>query len=68
MKLSGGFVAKKVGVACDILFEMIQDKDCLKILSFPSCLVATGTRGIIKELMKRRLFDGVITACGTLDQ
>jgi len=67
MKDSGGFVAKKVGVACEILKKMIADKDCVKIFSFPACLVATGTRGVIKELLKRKLVDVVITTCGTID-
>jgi len=67
MKLSGGFVAKKVGVACDILKDMVKDKRCVKILSFPACIVATGTRGIIKEIVKRNLVDVIITTCGTLD-
>jgi deoxyhypusine synthase len=29
--------------------------------------VATGTRGVIKELVKRKLVDIIITTCGTLD-
>lgn len=67
MKLSGGFVAKKLGVACEILKEMIKDKDCLRILSFPACIISTGTRGVIKELVQRKLIDVIITTCGTLD-
>lgn len=67
MKLSGGFVSKKVGVACEILRKMFKDRECLKILSFPACLISTGTRGIIKELIKRNLVDIMITSCGTLD-
>ena len=67
MKESGGYVAKKLGIAKDILEKMIEDKNCIRILSFPAALVATGTRGVIKELIKRKLFDIVITTCGTLD-
>lgn len=67
MKSSGGFVAKKVGVACDILSEMIKDKECGRILSFPACIISTGTRGIIKDLIKNKLVDAVITTCGTMD-
>jgi deoxyhypusine synthase len=36
-------------------------------LSFPACIISTGTRGVIKELLKRKLFDVVITTTGTLD-
>jgi len=64
---SGGFTAKKLAVGIDILEGMIKDKDCLNFLSFPACIIATGTRGVIKELVKRKLFDVLITTCGTLD-
>lgn len=64
---SGGFTAKNLGVGVEILEQMMKDKDCVKILSFPACIIATGTRGIIKELVKRKLVDVVITTCGTLD-
>ena len=67
MTRSGGYVAKKVGDGSQILENMAKDKDCKRILSFPASLVATGTRGIIKELVKRKLFDMIITTPGTLD-
>jgi len=46
---------------------MIEEKGCVKFLSFTGNLVATGTRGALKELVKRRFFDVIITTCGTLD-
>ena len=64
---SGGFSAKKVAEGVDILEEMQKEKNCTKFLSFPACIISTGTRGIIKELLKRKLFDVVITTAGTLD-
>ena len=64
---SGGFTAKKVGIGVEILEEMIKQKNCVKFLSFPACIISTGTRGVIKELVKRKLFDVIITTCGTLD-
>jgi len=64
---SGGFSAKKVAIGVDTIEDMIKDKNCVKFLSFPACICATGTRGIIKELLKRKLFDVVITTAGTLD-
>ncbi len=63
---SGGFVAKKVGVAADILEEMFES-DSTNFLSFPACIVSTGTRGVLKDAVKNELFDVVITTCGTLD-
>jgi len=67
MSKSGGFSAKNLALAIDIIEDMIKDKKCLKFLSFPACIIATGTRGIIKEIVKRKLFDVIITTCGTLD-
>jgi deoxyhypusine synthase len=64
---SGGFSAKKVALGVDILEKMIREKNCIRFLSFPACICSTGTRGVIKELLKRKLFDAVITTAGTLD-
>ena len=38
-----------------------------KFLSFPACIISTGLRGVIKDLIKNKLVDVVITTCGTLD-
>jgi deoxyhypusine synthase len=67
MKEGGGFVAKKVGTAVDILERMERDKSCVKFLSFPACIVATGCRGIIRDLVKEKLVDVIVTTCGSLD-
>lgn len=64
---SGGFTAKKLAVGVDILEKMLKDNNSLNFLSFPACIIATGTRGIIKEFVKRKWFDVIITTCGTLD-
>jgi deoxyhypusine synthase len=64
---SGGFTAKKLAVGVDILENMLKDKGCIKFLSFPACIVATGTRGVIRELVRRKYFDVIITTSGTLD-
>jgi deoxyhypusine synthase len=64
---SGGFTAKKVAEGVDILEHMVKQKNCIKFLSFPACIISTGTRGVIKELLKRKLFDVVITTTGTVD-
>ncbi|RLF43556.1 MAG: deoxyhypusine synthase, partial [Thermoplasmata archaeon] len=63
---AGGFTAKKVGEGVNILEEMV--KEGYKIsLSFPACIVATGTRGVIKEMVKQGIVDVIMTTCGTLD-
>ena len=64
--LSGGFVAKKLAVAERILLKMFSEENTT-FFSFPACIVATGTRGVIKEMVRRKLVDVLITTCGTLD-
>jgi len=67
MKEAWGFTAVKIATGVEILRRMIEDRGCVKFLSFPACIVATGTRGVLKEIVKRRLVDVIITTCGTLD-
>ncbi len=67
MEAGGGFTAKKVGVGVDILRAMFADPKCVTFLSFPAALVATGVRGVLRTLVRRKLVDVVITTCGTAD-
>lgn len=64
---SGGFTAKKLGVAVKIMQEMLADKEASIFLSFPACIVATGTRGVIRDMIKNGMVDVIITTCGTVD-
>ena len=66
-KAGGGFVAKHVAEGAAIFGQMLKDKQCVKFLSFPAALIATGCRGVIKDLVRKRLVDVIITTCGTLD-
>ncbi|MEM2446641.1 MAG: deoxyhypusine synthase, partial [Candidatus Bathyarchaeia archaeon] len=67
MLASGGFTAKNLAVAVDILEAMLKEKSIINFLSFPACIVATGTRGVIREMVKQKWFHVVVTTCGTLD-
>jgi deoxyhypusine synthase len=67
MEAAWGFTAGKLATGVNIMEAMIADKKCVKFLSFTADIVATGTRGVIKELVKRKLVDVIITTCGTLD-
>jgi len=67
MEEAWGFTAGKLGTGIKILERMMRDDKCVKFLSFPANIVATGTRGAIRELVKRRMIDVIITTCGTLD-
>lgn len=63
----GGFIAQEIYRAKEILEEMFSDKSCIKFLGFTADLVSTGLRGLLKEIIKRKMFDIVITTTGTLD-
>ena len=67
MEAAGGFCGKYLAEGVDILAEMFNDEGCVNILSFPACIIATGTRGIIRDMVKKKLVDVIITTCGTLD-
>jgi deoxyhypusine synthase len=67
MEKAWGFTVGKLAVGLKIFEKMIHDKKCVKFLSFTGNLVATGTRGALRELVKRKLVDVVVTTCGTLD-
>ena len=67
MEKAWGFTAGKLATGVNIMESMIKAKDCVKFLSFTGNLVATGTRGVLRELVKRKLVDVVITTCGTID-
>jgi len=64
---TGGFSASKIAKASKIIKNMQSDKDCFKILSHPACIVSTGTRGLIRDLVKNKKIDAIMTTCGTLD-
>ena len=67
MKSSGGFTAKKLADATDVAEKMVKSKKCLRFLSFPACIISTGTRGVIVDMVKKGMVDIIITTCGTLD-
>lgn len=62
----GGFSAKNLSTAVNILEEM-KKNECIKILSFPACIISTGMRGIIAQMIEKGLVDVIVTTCGTLD-
>ena len=67
MEKAWGFTAGKLAAGVNILQSMVKTRGCVKFLSFTGNLVATGTRGALRELVKRKLADVVVTTCGTLD-
>jgi deoxyhypusine synthase len=67
LSTSGGFESRNLADGLEILTTMINDKDCLKFLSFVAAITSTGLRGIITDMLKNKMFDVVITTCGALD-
>lgn len=67
MKNSGGFEAVNLANGVEILKTMSGDGNCVKFLSFVGAIISTGTRGIIRELVKEHAFDCIVTTCGALD-
>jgi len=63
---SGGFTSRYLSEAADIVEEMIRDRETRVFLSFPACIIATGTRGAITEMVKRKWVDVIITTCVAL--
>jgi deoxyhypusine synthase len=67
MSRSGGFESKNLVDGLNILTAMIEDKNCLKFMSFVGAVVSTGLRGVITDMIKNTMCDVVITTCGALD-
>jgi len=64
---AGGFTAKKLATGTEIVGDMLSDKDCTRILSFPAAIISTGTRGVIRDLVRKKLVDVIITTSGMVD-
>src|SRR5688500_9920180 len=67
MANSGGFESSNLGRGVDILRSMIREQNCTRFLSFVGALMSTGARGIVRDLLKSKMFNVVITTCGALD-
>jgi deoxyhypusine synthase len=67
MQGAGGFMGRHLAEVARIYTEMLDDRACTKFLSFPAALVATGTRGVIVDMIREGMVDVIVTASGTLD-
>ncbi|MCI4330378.1 MAG: deoxyhypusine synthase [Thermoplasmata archaeon] len=67
MEEAGGFSAKGVAEGVDLLARILSDEEMTVFLSFPADIVATGSRGVLHELVSGGYVDAVVTTCGTLD-
>ncbi len=67
MRDAGGFAGRALGEAVEVMIEMLKSSETLRFLSFPANIVATGLRGVIREMAARRWFDVFVTTCGAID-
>src|SRR5918911_5361578 len=67
MAESGGFESRNLSNGLDILRSMQNETGCTRFLSFVGALISTGVRGIIRDMIKNKMFDCIITTCGALD-
>ena len=63
----GGFMGRNFFELAETYRAMCARDGCTKFLSFPAAIVATGTRGLIVDMVREGLVDVIVTTCGTLD-
>ena len=61
-----GFMAGHLSRGASILKECLPSSD-LRVLTFTANLVATGLRGIFRQLIEEKIFNLIITTCGSID-
>jgi len=66
LRKSGGFTARYLVRAAETLYTMFS-REAFIALSFPANIVATGFRGLITDMIQRRLIGAIITTGGTFD-
>ena len=54
---SGGFESRNLSDGVNILLRMQNEPRCTKFLSFVGALISTGTRGIIRDMLRKKMFD-----------
>ena len=64
---SGGFEGRHLANGVEILKKMLNEKNCTRFISFVGALISTGNRGIVRDMIKNKMFDCIITTCGALD-
>lgn len=67
MRSAGGFMGRHLAEVARVYTDMLDDPRCTKFLSFPAAVVATGTRGVIADMIMAGMVDVIVTASGTLD-
>ncbi|MBN2066899.1 MAG: deoxyhypusine synthase [Candidatus Diapherotrites archaeon] len=63
---SVGFQASNIGEAVSLIEKMKREKATI-FLSFTANLIASGLRGIIAEICRKKFVDAIITTAGSID-
>ncbi|PCN51289.1 deoxyhypusine synthase [Candidatus Geothermarchaeota archaeon ex4572_27] len=66
-RAAGGFMARHLAEAYEILREALLDEETTVFMSFTANVVATGLRGVIRDMIRLGWVDVVITTCGSWD-
>ncbi len=61
-----GFQATNIGKAVEIIAKMKKERATV-FLTFTSNMIASGLRGVVTEMCKRKFVDVIITAGGSID-
>ena len=61
-----GFQASHLGEAVELI-ERMKQENCTLFLGFTANLVASGLRGIIRELCEKGFADAIVTTAGSVD-
>jgi len=60
-------MAKNLFEVSDTFASMCDRDGCTKFLSFPAAIMATGTRGLLIDMIREGMVDVIVTTCGTID-
>jgi deoxyhypusine synthase len=62
-----GFQSTEIARGSKVLKNMFNDNKTTRFISFTGNLIASGLRGVIASLIRKRLFHAIITTAGAID-
>lgn len=64
---NAGFQASHLAQGTELMDEILADKECTVFFGFTANLVASGVRGTIAELCKKKKVHAIVTTAGAID-
>ncbi|UYP45775.1 putative deoxyhypusine synthase [Candidatus Lokiarchaeum ossiferum] len=55
------FQGRNLGKALDVMFQMVQEESCLKVLTLSGAMVPAGMEEIVCQLIEHHIIDAVVT-------